>query len=251
MLLLASAIILFVVVYQKRMLNQQLQLKAIEADKQKELLQATINAQDSERRRIAKDLHDELGASLSAVKLGINALLKRAEGLQEATSIGLETKGVLDGAITSVRQISKQLLPATLEEFGLQAALKELCNKLSVAGEVQVKWQSNQTAARVDTTTELALYRVVQELVNNALKHASATEITVSLNYTEVLLSLIVQDNGRGFDKKVLEEMGADKGLGLRNIESRLSTIAATMNYLTSPGKGTRVEIDLQLLNTT
>ena len=250
MLILAIGIILFVVVYQKKVIRQQISIQAMEAIHQKEMLEASIETQENERKRIAQDLHDDVGAMLSALKLGVTMMHRKADEGSELKEYAGESKNLIDEAITSVRRLSKELLPATLKEFGLQAALQELCTKLNRStSELEILFVHNETEHRYDYKVELALFRVCQELINNAMKHAQAKKITVELTAATNSLQLDVTDDGLGFDlEAVMNRPGEEKGLGLRNIESRLSLVhTSTVHYDTAPGKGTHVGLDLKL----
>lgn len=246
MLLLAIAIIVFVVMYQKRLIKQQVKMQEQKAVHQKEMLQATIDTQEKERRRIARDLHDDIGATLSAVKLGMNYLHRQLDKESEAATYSEESKSLLDEAISNVRRLSKELLPATLEEFGLPYALDELCRKLDGASAMEVKFSGDQEGEdRFDPKLELGLYRAVQESINNAMKHSEAKLIAVELQKSNDSLTLTVSDDGVGFD---VEEVAnrVDKGLGLMNIESRVSMVESTVKIDSSPSNGTKVFIHVK-----
>ena len=246
MMALAISIIVFVVLYQKRLIRQQMKMQEQEAEHQKEMLQATIDTQEKERRRIARDLHDDIGATLSAVKLGMNFLHRQLDSESEASTYSEESKALLDEAIVNVRRLSKELLPATLEEFGLPYALDELCRKLDSASETSIKFNGDEKEdLRFDPKLELGLYRAVQESVNNAMKHSEGTAINVQLKRIDDWLELKISDNGVGFDMKEVMDR-SDKGLGLMNIESRVSMVDSKVSFESSPGKGTKVFISVK-----
>lgn len=240
MLLLAGSIIFFVIYYQKRMLQNKIATQQLEADYQKQLLQSTIDSQEKERKRIASDLHDGVGAMLSAAKLNLNMLRSGAipaEELQEA--IG-ETKGMIDETIETVRRISKDLLPSSLEAFGLSKAVEELCEKLDNP-KTAISYDEGNTPAKLPQQEELLIFRIIQELINNALKHAEASEIRVCINWSDPL-TVEVTDDGKGFN---LAEIKGDikKGVGLYNIENRASLIGGQVIFQSEPGKGSAIKI--------
>jgi signal transduction histidine kinase len=232
MLLLAGGLVFFFVTYQKRMLKKQLELNQVKQDQQKEIIRNTIQAQEKERKRIAQDLHDEVGAMLSVVKLNVGRIEKQSE--DQARKVAGETKSYLDEVITQVRGISRTLLPPSLEKLGLYSAIEEMSNWVNKADEVKVEcWKSGEPY-RFDIKSELAIFRVVQELVNNAIKHAQSENIFVNVRYAKNL-SVVIRDNGKGFD---LNEKKTT-GLGLKNLESRTEIIGARFKLKSTPGKGT------------
>lgn len=245
MMLLAIAIIVFVVMYQKRLIKQQMKMQEQEAQHQKEMLQATIDTQEKERRRIARDLHDDIGATLSAVKLGMNVLHQQLELGSKASAHSKDTMALLDDGIQNVRRLSKELLPATLEEFGLDNALEELCKKLDLSTDINIVYDGvdpDDAELRFDPKLELGLYRAVQECINNSMKHSQANTVTVNMTFIGDEIHLSIVDDGIGFD---LAEVAArkDKGLGLTNIKSRVTLVESTVKIDSSPSNGTKVSI--------
>jgi len=251
MLILAIAIILFVVAYQKKVIRQQAAMQALKTAHQKSLLQSIINTQEKERNRIAQDLHDDVGAMLSAIKLSVNLLHRKAPAESDIKHQANDTKQMIDEAIGSVRRISKELLPATLNEFGLVDALDELTSKLAKTTGVKIAFDHNGENIRYESPLELALFRITQELINNSLKHAQAKHLNVSFTNSAKHIELVVEDDGVGFDyEAVKKRAGKDQGLGLRNIESRLSIVEhPVIDIDSNSGKGTSIKIKLDLVN--
>ncbi|MEM8583363.1 MAG: sensor histidine kinase [Bacteroidota bacterium] len=242
MLLLAFSLVIFFVLYQRRLFRQQ--NKIIEQDRshQRELLSAAVEVQENERRRIASDLHDDIGSLLSAARLYLNQLTVDEP---EGEEIKSETLGIVSRIIQNTRRITHDLLPSELEKFGLSAAVEDLCQRLDNSGQISVGFKSDMIH-RLVSKCEIALFRVVQELTNNTLKHAQATRIEIELTTQGEEFLLRYADNGVGFDPKVTQTRGGS-GLGLRNIESRISLIDGHLNYETAPGKGLTVSIRLPL----
>lgn len=241
MVLLALSIFFFFVTYQKRMLKKQLELNETKARQQEEILQNTISAQEKERKRIAQDLHDEVGAMLSVVKLNVGRIEKKSEE-PVAKELAAETKTYLDEVITQVRRISRSLLPPSLEKLGLYFALEELANWVNKADQLKIICWRGGEQFRFDSKKELAVFRIVQELLNNAIKHAGAGTIYVNARFSpNNNLMISVTDNGKGFDLK--EKMNT--GLGLKNLESRSVIMNAKFKMKSTPGKGTTAIIYL------
>lgn len=243
MLFLATTIVTFVFVYQKKLIKRDLDLQKMQAAYQKDLLKATIDAQEKERKRIAQDLHDDIGAMLSTIKLSVMSML-RGNKIDVKQGLKLKnTKELIDETVGNVRQLSRDLLPATLDEYGLVHALEQLVEKIQVNTHLQVDFKHQVETARLEKSTELALYRIIQELCNNIIKHANATEIKIWLRQDFGNLEIRIIDNGDGFMSYKGQRMrnGKNLGLGLKNIESRLSMINASIDYQPALEKGTKV----------
>jgi len=234
MVFLAAAIIFFFITYQKRLLKKELEINRVKAEQQEELLRNILSAQEKERKRIARDLHDEVGAMLSVVKLNVSRIAKITVP-DNSKILANETKTYLDEVITQVRGISRALLPPSLEKLGLYFALEELANWINKSGQIQVtSWKSGEQV-RFNNKKELAIFRIIQELINNAIKHAEATGISINTRFSDGRISVLVADNGKGFN--VEEKMNA--GLGLKNLESRTQMLEAKFKLKSAPGKGT------------
>ena len=232
MLLLAGGLIFFFVTYQKRLLKKQLELNKVKQDQQEEIIRNTILAQEKERKRIAQDLHDEVGAMLSVVKLNVGRIEKQSD--EKAQKVAGETKSYLDEVINQVRGISRALLPPSLEKLGLYSAIEEMANWVNKSDEIRVNCNKTGEPFRLEVKTELALFRVVQEMVNNAIKHSGAENISVGVRFSKSV-AIVICDNGNGFN---LDEK-LNTGLGLKNLESRADVVGARFKLKSTPGKGT------------
>lgn len=240
MLLLAIAIILFMVIYQKRMIQEQLKRQELEADLQQKMMQAELESQENERRRLAADLHDSIGGMLSAIRVGLFTISKQAPELNIE-----QTKQMLDDTISSVRRISRDLMPSTLERFGLIHAIKEMCERFSSTTQLPIHFHEQGSVDGLDKNKELMLFRITQELINNAIKHAQATHLNINVEATDKLM-IVAEDDGVGFnldDKHGLNR----KGLGLFSIQNRSSLLGASLEFEKDRKKGTRVTVTLPL----
>jgi two-component system NarL family sensor kinase len=240
MLLLAIAIILFMVMYQKRMIAEQLKRQQLEADLQQRMMQAELVSQENERRRLAADLHDSIGGMLSAIRVGISTISK-----QVADPNIEQTKQMLDDTISSVRRISRDLMPSTLERFGLSQAIQEMCERFSSTTKLPIHFHEHGILNGLDKTKELMLFRITQELINNSIKHAQASQLDISIEAADKL-KIIAEDDGVGFniDEQLIS---GKKGLGLFSIQNRASLLGATLEYDRERKKGTRVTLTLPL----
>src|SRR6187551_3931449 len=195
MLLLVTAIILFMVFYQKKMIQEQMKRQKLELEYQQKMMVAALDSQENERRRVAGDLHDSIGAMLSAIRLGLITLGKQ---IPDPTGIN-DAKEMLDETIGSVRRISRDLMPSTLEKFGLAHALKELCDRFQSTSRLPIQYHEEGDAGAMFAKRELMIFRIVQELLNNAIKHSKATTISVTLRGTDKF-EIVVEDDGIGFN---------------------------------------------------
>jgi len=234
MIILALGIFFFFLIYQKRLHLNELKLNRIKAEHQQELLKTTVLAEEQERKRFAADLHDEAGAMLSAIKLNLSQIEKKA-AQPETGMLAKESKKHIDEVISQIRRISRALMPPSLEKFGLVNALGEMVNWINNSDETEVILWARGEDNRFGGNNEITVYRIVQELINNALKHAEASVITVKIRCTASSLCFSVADNGKGFSPG----SNHPKGLGLKNLESRSEMLKASFKIKSEPGKGT------------
>lgn len=243
MLALAIAIVSFMMFYQKRMLQEQLNRQQLEMDHQVRMMEAVLESQELERKRVAADLHDSIGGMLSAIRVGLTTVGRQ---LPDPKAIEPQKK-MLDDTIGSVRAISRELMPSTLDRFGLVHALRELCDQVQKTSLLPISFEEVGELNDVSPGKQLMLYRIVQELMTNAVKHARATKILVTLRVTDQL-ELIVEDNGIGFDPEAFKTVSqSGRGLGLFNIENRVRLLGATMAHEQAEARGTRITLTMPL----
>lgn len=239
MLLMGGAIILFVLYYQKRMTEEKLQRQQMELQFQKKMIEAALESQENERRRVAADLHDSIGAMLSTIRLSLITHVKRNS--QDVESIA-ESKRMLDDTIDSVRRISRDLMPSTLEKFGLSLAVKEMCDRFQSTSSLPITFEEIGKTPHLSKTRELMIFRIIQELLNNALKHSGASLLKVILKNSGHL-EVIVEDDGSGFDLN--EQQMEGQGLGLFNIENRARLAGGVVIFNSEVGKGSKTIISI------
>jgi signal transduction histidine kinase len=239
MLVLAGFIIAFVVYYQKRMVQEQLRRQQLELDFQHRMMEATLESEENERRRLAGDLHDSVGGMLSTIRVGLSAIAKQ---LPDPRMVE-QSKQMLDETLTSVRRISLDLMPSTLEKFGLVPALKELCERFEGASLIPVNFHYEGELKPITKSRELKIFRIVQELINNAVKHAQASTITVTMRAGNAL-KISVEDDGKGFSPAATYKSGSEgSGLGLYNMENRARVLNGKLEFDTQIGKGSKVTL--------
>ena len=241
MMLLALAFVLFFYFSQKRFQAEQLKSQAERLKHQELLLFSTIEAQEKERQRIAKDLHDEIGSKLNIINLGMHQLNKIGKNNGAILNTTKELFGVINETIGTTRRISHDLLPPTLEKFGLKEALVELCESFKQTASFDIAFSVRENDPyKTEKNVELNLFRVVQELINNSIKHGKPSQIKINFWKNKNGIKIKYRDNGKGFDFK---NNSFKTGLGMQNIESRIKMINAEFNFSSSVGAGVQVEI--------
>lgn len=237
--MMAFFVISFVMYYQKKKFEEEKKINDIEKNYNRLLLDTALNSEETERRRIAQDLHDDIGTMLSLTKLSLNQLSKLVSksGDEKEDLIMKKSQSLVEETILHVRRITRDLVPTTLERFGLMEAIEEFIHKLEEDNNLVISFQANtEEFPRQGQKLELTLYRIMQELVNNAIKHASCSKIDISLEVNDQLIGLRVTDNGVGFDPEKIKENNL-AGLGLLGIESRLAIVNGFVQY-EKPKKG-------------
>lgn len=219
-------------------------MKKVEQEKrdmEKNLLNAIIQAEETERKRFAKDLHDGLGPILSTVKMSLSAL-SRMEKDDQTKKILWNTDMVTDEAIKSIREISNNLSPHILNNFGLNKAMRNFINKINYSDTIKIKFTCNFEDERFESNTEVVLYRVLCELINNTIKHAEATLIAISLEKIQGKISCRYKDNGKGFDINSLSPKQYS-GMGYSNMVTRINSLNGSFNLTSEIEKGTKASI--------
>jgi PAS domain S-box-containing protein len=215
---------------------------------ERSILNAVINAEERERERISKDIHDGLGPLLSTIKLYVNELESGDTKPEEKQEMLRQTNELINEAISSIRSISNNLSPRLIMDFGLVKAIESFCKKVNLVNKTRIVFDNNLAGERFDQTIEIVLYRVVTELINNSLKHARAQKIEISLERLGDVLQLTYLDDGIGFDKEKV--MNSDTGgMGLKNIISRLRSVNGNYRIHSRPGAGTLVVVELNPSN--
>jgi PAS domain S-box-containing protein len=216
--------------------------KEIESNKTR----AMMLGQEAERKRVAKELHDGLGQSLSAMNMHLGVLEKEKRKLNSKSINSLETlKNLLENTIVEVKSISYDLMPKILESYGLTKALNYLCDIINEGGKLSIQLQSFGLKERLDSEIEVGLYRIAQELINNVIKHAAAKNINMQLIRHEKSLVFMIEDDGIGFE--TMRSKSDVKGLGLKNISTRVNSFNGSFYIDSLPGKGTTITIELPI----
>jgi PAS domain S-box-containing protein len=213
---------------------------------ERKILNAIIETEEKEKERFAKDLHDGLGTLLSSINIYVNMLKSPDLDKEEMGNILNYTKGLIGEAIHNTREIANNLKPDVITRFGLTSAIKSHCEMINTTGLVTVDYRFGPDFGKLNEDVEVTVFRVIKELINNTLKHASANKVEINLDYKNKVLTLDYSDNGIGFDvDKELKEKN-HKGMGLSNIMSRIKAVNGTCKIYSKKGKGARVLIQIK-----
>jgi two-component system, NarL family, sensor kinase len=223
---------------------QQQRIRELEKDKQLVAVDAMLKGQEEERSRLAKDLHDGLGGLLSGVKFSLINMKDNLIITPGNMTVFERSLDMIDTSIKELRRVAHNMMPEMLTKFGLDETLKEYCNTVNATKLLLVKYQSMGMDTRIEKSSEIIIYRIIQELLNNIMKHAAATEARVQLIKEDNRFSIVVEDNGKGFDTALLK---TNKGAGLTSIQSRVDYLKGQLDIHSEYGKGTLVNIEFNL----
>lgn len=238
----ASLLLISLLAYRTYIQKRKIQEHKITQLQKEKLLLATqsiVKGQEEERNRLAQDLHDGLGGLLSGVKLQLGAMKGNLILSEEHGRIFNNALSKLDESISEMRRVAHNMMPEALMKLGLQQALQDYCDGLSSSQSFTINGEFHGLEKRLEPSTEVVVYRIVQELLNNAVKHSGASVILAQVMRQDNSLTITVEDNGQGFEKEALLQ-----GAGLKNIRSRVDYLKGQLDIQTTPGKGTSVHID-------
>lgn len=230
--------------YRQKQKLQQQRINELETEKQLTATEAVLKGEERERTRLAKDLHDGLGGMLSGIKYSFQTMKENLVMTPENQQAFERSMDMLDSSISEMRRVAHNMMPEALVKFGLNAALKDFCNDINQSGALRVTYQSiGLENEAIEQTTAIAIYRIVQELINNTMKHASAKTAIVQVSKTGGNISIAVEDDGKGFDPAILK---GGRGIGWSNIQSRIEYLKGKLDVQSEPGKGTSVLIEFK-----
>lgn len=213
---------------------------------ERRIVKATIDAEDKERTRIAKDLHDGLGALLSSINIYMNLARSGELEEEEKDKMIAQAKHLMDDAIVQTKEISHNLRPHVLSNFGLVKSVWSFCETINQTGKVIIDFQSGQVS-EIDSDIEIIIFRVISELINNTLKHAQAEHIHLKIDQNQNTFFLDYTDDGKGFDVEKILNNRSHQGMGLGNIVSRINSLQGDCNIKSNTGEGINVAIRLNL----
>lgn len=220
---------------------QKHHIKQLENEKLLLATQSVLKGEETERSRLARDLHDGLGGLLSGAKIAFNNINNDSSDTNCTNEEFVHAMGLLDTSINELRRIARNLLPETLVKLGLKSSIEDFCSEIGRMTPLNIIFQFYGNFERVDSNLELNAFRVIQELVNNVIKHANASQLLVQMLQEPGRLCFVVQDNGTGFS---LHNESVLKGIGLSTVRSRVDALNGKMEMTSTPGTGTECTVE-------
>jgi two-component system NarL family sensor kinase len=230
---------IFYLLYNRYKLKKKNETEKRLAEEQLLRFKSVIEAEEKERERIARELHDGVGHLLSSAKLNVSAIENVSE---ENTELVNHSSKIIDEALQETRNISHNLMSSALLELGFAAAIKQLIRKINTAGKLKVILENEKAIPAMEQSKSTALHRILQEVLNNMLKHSGADVITISFCTKENKTEMVIADNGKGFD---VDEIKNSSGIGWKNIYSRVEMISGNITVNSAPGKGTTITVEI------
>ena len=215
---------------------------SIQKKTQNIVLKAIIETEEKERLRFAKDIHDSIGQQLSAIKFYIGTSADAVEDPRQK-SILLKANAALVDVQADMRNICFNIMPKSLEFFGLVKAVEELCSKNELLGQIKITIKETRDFPRMSLLQEFALFRIIQEFINNSLKHSKADTLRIEFKCKKKKALITLRDNGIGFNLATLRS----EGMGLNNVSSRIKPYNGEVDIISQPGKGTKYEISIPM----
>jgi len=240
LLCMGAALLLFFFFSRKKIVEKELEKNALEINYQKEIIQSIIITQEEERKRIARDLHDEISSKLNVINLNANLLKDGNLSEEEYTFVNNSILDATDKTLLSARKIAHNLLPPILEEFGFKDAVEELADSFNNSRKININYTVNYPKGHLIPQNELHLFRITQELINNSIKHGKANNSNLHIDYKGDKLTFTYTDNGVGFNTQNIKNK---KGLGMKNIESRISLLKGNIELTSAIGQGFKTVI--------
>lgn len=237
--------ILFYRNYRQQQKLQQQRIAELETQQQLTATEAVLKGEEKERTRLAKDLHDGLGGMLSGIKYSFNTMKGNLVMTPDNAQAFERSMDMLDSSIKEMRRVAHNMMPEALVKFGLDTALKDFCTDINNSGALQVSYQSiGLENLVIDQTAAITIYRIVQELINNTMKHAAAKTAVVQVTKSNNQLTVTVEDDGKGFDTAILNQA---KGIGWSNIQNRVEFLKGNLDVQSEKEEGTSVHIEINI----
>lgn len=229
--------------YKQKQIVQQQHIEKLETQQQLAATEAVLKGEEQERTRLAKDLHDGLGGMLSGIKYSFTTMKGNLVMTPENHLAFERSMDMLDSSIREMRRVAHNMMPEALVRFGMDTALSDFCNDINQSGALKINYQSiGLEGVSIDQTVAITLYRIIQELINNTMKHANATSAIVQVTKSNGQLAVTVEDDGIGFDTSILKN---NQGIGWANIQNRVDFLKGKLDVRSKAGEGTSVQIEL------
>lgn len=223
-------------------INYRQQLKELEQEQQLTISNAMLEGEERERQRVGRDLHDGLGGTLAGIKINLSDVVANNSGAGNDTELG-KIIAQLDNSVNDLRSIARNLMPETLLKFGLQTALKDLCETFNNSG-LKITLQLIDIQESMEVAVKINIYRIIQEILSNTVRHSGASQLLLQCSQNESVFLITAEDNGRGFDANAADNT---KGIGLSNIRNRVALLHGKMDLNTAVNEGTSINIELKV----
>jgi signal transduction histidine kinase len=237
----AIGLIVFFIFSRKKIVQKELEKRDLEIKHQREQLRAILITQETERERIAQDLHDDISSKLNIVSLNSHLLNKSGLSIEDINEVTSNIISMTDKALESTRRIAHDLLPPVLDKFGLDAGVHELCSEFNNSKAVFIHYENKIVLDELEKDRSLHLFRILQELLNNSIRHGKAKSISIVFDIIDGKRSCIYSDDGVGFDVNYSDNQN---GLGMKNIQSRINFLEGSMKLKSSPNNGINVVLN-------
>ncbi|HEV3412811.1 MAG TPA: ATP-binding protein [Puia sp.] len=235
-LVLGGIVVFVLMFYQQKRFRHSRQLLELQSSTQQELLKTQLETQEATYRQIGEEIHDNVGQLLSTAKILLSITERSLPEVPETLHTATDTIGK---AIQDLRSLSRSLSSEWLQQFNIVENLKAEVNRLNTAGIVRTRIEIPTGSLPMTADSQIMLFRVVQEAIQNTLKHADATEVLVTVTLSEAAVEIVIRDNGRGFSPETL----SSKGLGLKNMLNRTRLLGGTIDWTSANGNGVEVKI--------
>lgn len=241
MLLVAFIIVVLVIRYRQKQFQNQRRIKELNHNYEQQLLQAQVEIQEQTLLHISEEIHDNIGQALSLAKLNLNTFPVMPD--EESQMKVLDTKQIIGKAINDLRHLSRSLHGDKISEIGLREAVENEVRMLKNSGQYAVDCSVTGDSYSLDPKKEMILFRIIQEVLNNIVRHAAAQSISIKMNYETTRFFISIADDGMGFDARQI--LSSDTGIGFKNMRNRASVIGADINIDSAVNKGTCITLSM------
>lgn len=249
MLILVAFIVLFVLLYQKKMLAARALVKENDNIYQRKLLDASIEVAEQERKRIAANIHDDIGMMLNVLKLNFTKIQRNRSDEALTSTLLTNSNLLIEETIAAIRIISNDLMPPTLMKLGFIKGITELCGQVKSSGMIDICLLLNVNSVQLEKKNEIQLYRLVKEVINNIIKHANASTIELTINATVEFMTITLSHDGKGLTNEMMQELSESKeGMGLKNILSRAQLTNSVIQYISMGNEDAKIIIETPLI---
>lgn len=249
MLILVSFVVLFVLLYQKKMMANKVLIKENDSIHQRKLLDASIEVAEQERKKIAANIHDDVGMMLNVLKLNLTKIQRNRDDEKLTETLLTNSNLLIVDTLAAIRVISNDLTPPALMKLGFIKGITELCRHVKLAGLIEICLTLNVERIQLEKKNEIQLYRMLKEVINNIIKHASASTIELTINATIEFMTITITHNGKGLTNEMMQQLAeSGDGIGLKSILSRVQLTNSVLQYIIVGNKESKIIIETPLI---